>query len=50
MKRVQKPIHHRGVNPGGWGSRPPDFGMVGRGVSQGGRRGREQVGKYYYTL
>src|SRR6218665_936279 len=26
-----------GVNPGGWGSRPPDFGQGGRGVLQGGR-------------
>ena len=32
--------HHRGVNPGGWGSRPTDFGQGGRG----------RVINYYYIL
>jgi len=39
----------RGVNPGGWGSRHPDFGqgVVGRSGSRG---GRGRVVKYYYIL
>ena len=39
----------RGVNPGGWRSRPPDFGQRVVGVA-GDRGGHGRILKYYYTL
>jgi len=32
---IRLPIIHIGVNPRGWGSRPPDFGMGVVGVAGG---------------
>src|SRR6218665_2561476 len=51
MERI---VHYnvviRGVNFGGLGSRPPDFGQWGRRGVAGGRGGRGLVVKYYYIL
>src|SRR6218665_2873166 len=50
LEKASFPLLFRGVNPGGWGSRPQILVRGSQGGSQWGRWSRGRVVQYYYIL